>query len=74
MLTGWSFCTVPGGTPIAREPLPHPPGWNRPDVVYLDRILPDLETAPIGKCTGCRFLAPLTAEKLCGRCVLERVR
>ena len=74
MLAGWAFCAVPGGVPIAREPLPYPPGWGRPSVVYLDQILPDLETAPIGKCTGCRFTAPLTAERLCGRCTWDRAK
>ena len=73
LLVGWAFCAVPGGSPKAREPLPYPPGWNRPSVVYLDQILPDIATAPIGKCVACRFAAPLTAEKLCGRCAWERV-
>jgi hypothetical protein len=72
-LVGWAFCAVPGEKPLVREPLPYPPGWGRTSVIYLDEIPPDLSSAPIGKCSGCRFTAPLTVEKLCGRCALERV-
>ena len=67
-LDGWAFCCVPGGTAIPREPLPYPPGWGRPTVVYLDEILPDLATAPIGRCRSCRFMAPLSERNRCGRC------
>ena len=63
-----------GGASLPREPLPFPPGWGRPSVVYLDQILPDPKTAPIGKCAGCPFTAPLTAEQLCAPCVLRRVQ
>ena len=66
--TGGLSAACPDGVPIARDALPYPPGWRRPDFIYLDQILPDPETAPIGKCAGCRFTAPLTAERLCGRC------
>jgi hypothetical protein len=71
---GWAFCAVPGGTPVVREPLAFPPGRGRPRVVYLDEILPDPETAPIGKCAGCRFTSPLTTEGLCAPCVLHRIQ
>ena len=71
---GWAFCTVPGGTSLPREPLPFPPGWGCPSVVFLDQILPDPSTAPIGKCAGCRFTSPLTTEQLCGPCVLRRMQ
>jgi hypothetical protein len=26
---------------------------------------------PLGKCVGCRFIAPLSARQLCGRCEVE---
>ena len=28
---------------------------------------------PIGKCAGCRFTAPLSPRRLCGRCEVERL-
>ena len=65
---GWAFCAVSGGQPEDRAPLPYPPGWGRPTVVYLDEILPDLATAPIGRCRSCRFMAPLSERNRCGRC------
>ena len=73
-LTGWAFVAVPDGAPIPRDPLPHPPRHDRPRVVYLDEVLPDPATAPIGKCVGCRERGFLTDEELCGRCVWERLR
>jgi hypothetical protein len=30
--------------------------------------IPDLATAPLGKCRSCRFTAPLNTAGLCGRC------
>ena len=73
LLTGWAFCAVPGGTAPARGPLPFPPGWQGwPDEQPAVADLPDLATAPLGKCGGCRFTAPLAADGLCGRCVWER--
>ena len=71
---GWAFCSVSGGVPIARDALPYPPGWRRPDIIYLDQIMPDPETAPIGKCAGCRFTAPLASDGLCGKCVWDRAK
>ena len=72
---GWAFCAVPGGEAIARAPLSYPPGWQGwPDEEPRQPTLPDLATAPIGKCAGCRFTAPLTAEGLCGRCTWDRAR
>ena len=72
---GWAFCAVPGGEAIARAPLPYPPSWQGwPDGKPRQPTLPDLATAPIGKCAGCRFTAPLTVEGLCGRCTWDRAR
>ena len=28
---------------------------------------------PLGKCSGCRFTAPLSPRRLCGRCEVERL-
>jgi hypothetical protein len=74
LLAGWAFVAVPGGVPLVRDPLPFPPGYDRPKVVYLDEVMPDPATAPIGKCSRCQWSALLTAEKLCGRCVWEGLR
>jgi hypothetical protein len=65
---GWAFCTVPGGTPVDRPPLPMPPA-NR-DYVLVD--LPPLD-APIGRCRSCWFTAPLSERSRCGRCEYEAI-
>lgn len=35
--------------------------------------LPDPMTAPPGKCSNCRFNAPLTPDGRCGKCETERL-
>jgi hypothetical protein len=70
-LTGWSFCGVPGGQARELPPLPMPPAAPAPPV-YLDHLLPDRHTAPLGKCRRCRFTAPLMTEGRCGACVAEQ--
>ncbi|MFO1075876.1 MAG: hypothetical protein U1E17_24860 [Geminicoccaceae bacterium] len=42
-------------------------------MVYLDTVLPDPDTAPIARCSGCRFTAPLNPRRLCGACEVERL-
>jgi len=42
-------------------------------VVYLDTVRPDPEAAPIARCSGCRFTAPLSARRLCGACEVKRL-
>jgi hypothetical protein len=60
---GWMFCSVAGDRCL--PPLPMPPSAP----VYLDELLPNPRTAPIGMCRQCRFIAPLEARsRLCGRC------
>jgi hypothetical protein len=72
-VTGWALCSVPNANAQAAEPLPYPPGW--PDELPRDprAQIPDLATAPLGKCRTCRFTAPLNAAGLCGRCAHQRL-
>jgi hypothetical protein len=50
--------------------IPMPPGLP----VYLDDLLPDPRTAPLGRCSRCRFTAALTADGLCGACITQRAQ
>ena len=74
--SGWSFWPCrPARRPRAREPLPYPPGWRGwPDEQPPLPVLPDPASAPLGKCTGCGFIAPLTPEGRCGRCETSATR
>ena len=68
---GWAFLAVaPPST--TRPPLPMPPSPPLAEV-YLDEVLPDLAVAPVARCSGCYWTAPVSAAGLCGRCVLKRV-
>ena len=33
--------------------------------------LPDLATAPIGRCRGCGFIAPMSPRQHCGKCEVD---
>ncbi len=70
-LTGWIFCGAPGGRLLELSPLSPPPVDPRLPV-HLDERLPDPQTAPLGRCSRCRFIAALTAEGWCGACVTKR--
>jgi hypothetical protein len=59
----------------AQGPLPYPPGWrgwpDAPEPPALD--LPDITTAPLGRCRSCRYRAPLSAAGACGKCEHARI-
>ena len=53
-------------------PLPYPPDWQGwPDERSSKPIreIPNPATAPIGKCLRCRFTAPLSPDRQCGKCI-----
>jgi hypothetical protein len=71
-IAGWEYCALPGAEDLAAEPLPYPPGWPSEPATDPAAEIPDMATAPLGKCHGCRFTAPLNTASLCGRCAHQR--
>ena len=54
-VAGWALCRLPGGDVPPQPPLPFPP-----TDVPATPGLPDPRTAPLGRCRGCAFTAPLS--------------